>query len=95
MRKVTLATTHNFPKTKKHARSSIFVHSNQEQILVVNLRTAGVIQVWCGSFVVVVALVVLLVVVVINITVIISIIIMFFIISFFFNPHQDINLTLP
>ncbi|KAK3860250.1 hypothetical protein Pcinc_033688 [Petrolisthes cinctipes] len=45
LRKVTLATTHNFPKTKKHSRSSIFVHSNQEQTLVMNLRTAGIIQV--------------------------------------------------
>nr|XP_045602881.1 BTB/POZ domain-containing protein 6-like [Procambarus clarkii] len=44
LRKITLNTLLNFPRSKKSARGSIFVHSSHEQILIMNMRTASTIQ---------------------------------------------------
>ncbi|XP_042218263.1 BTB/POZ domain-containing protein 6-A-like [Homarus americanus] len=44
LRKITLNTLHNFPRSKKSARGSIFVHSSHEQILIMNMKTVGTIQ---------------------------------------------------
>ncbi|XP_071518152.1 BTB/POZ domain-containing protein 6-B-like isoform X2 [Panulirus ornatus] len=44
LRSVTLHTLHRFPRSKKSARGSIFVHSSQEQILIMNMRVVGTIQ---------------------------------------------------
>lgn len=44
LRSVTLNTLHKFPRSKKSARGSIFVHSSQEQILIMNMKVEGTIQ---------------------------------------------------
>ncbi|XP_069959635.1 BTB/POZ domain-containing protein 3-like [Cherax quadricarinatus] len=44
LRKIHLNTVHSYPRSKKSARGSIFVHSAHEQILIMNMRTVGTIQ---------------------------------------------------